>query len=91
MTKHILSDLGEKAIDDVKYELLTAAYVFPAMASPHEGFGIMYEEFVELQAHIFAKAGKRNTEEMRKEAVQVAAMAVRFIIDICENKNKAQR
>lgn len=30
-----------------------------------------------------------RAEQMRKEAVQVAAMALRFIVDICEEENNA--
>ena len=49
------------------------------MRSGHEGYAILKEEVDELWAEIKAD---RDDELTRKEAVQVAAMAVRFLHDL---------
>lgn len=62
---------------------LSRAQVWPAMNSAHEGYSVLAEEVDELWDHIKVKQGNRNIPEMTYEAVQVAAMALRFIIDVC--------
>lgn len=61
-------------IDD---ELFEAINKFPPFASPHEGYAIIKEEVDELWDDIKANKGK-ETEEI----IQVAAMAVRYILDL---------
>ncbi len=51
--------------------------------SPHEGFAVLKEEVDELWDEVKKKKGEREYEEMREEALHVAAMALRFIVDIC--------
>jgi NTP pyrophosphatase (non-canonical NTP hydrolase) len=48
-------------------------------ASPHEGYAVLQEEVDELWDEIKADRGRLPTA--RKEAVQAAAMAVRYIVD----------
>lgn len=57
------------------------------MHSAHEGFAVLLEEVEELKAEVF-KGGKqkRDIKAMRAEAVQVAAMALRFIEDVCDKR-----
>lgn len=50
---------------------------FPPFRSPHEGFAILKEEVDELWEEV--KCG--DLEAARQEAVQVAAMALRFLVD----------
>jgi hypothetical protein len=69
---------------DIEAEVSRAEARFPSFNSAHEGFAILLEEVDELKAHVWMKQGMRLTHEMRREAVQVAAMAVRFIQDICD-------
>ena len=75
-----------KALSDVTEELLEAIEKYPSMRSAHEGYGVLTEEFKELEAHVFTKQGGRDIQEMRREACQVAAMAIRFMADICHDE-----
>ena len=49
----------------------------------HEGYAVILEEMDELKAEVWKKKSKRDLKKMRKEAIHVAAMAYRFLIDIC--------
>ncbi len=69
----------------VLLELEIAVSAYPAMASAHEGESILREELVELQVEVFKKHGQRDVSAMRKEAIQVAAMALRFVMDVCDS------
>lgn len=50
--------------------------------SPHEGHSIIREELEKLWSHVKADTGR--SPEARKEAIQVAAMAVRYILDLID-------
>ncbi len=52
--------------------------------SAHEGLAVLQEEFEELKAEVYRKRGKRDFATMKKEAIQVAAMAIRFVVDVAE-------
>lgn len=65
---------------------LGRASVWPPMNSAHEGYGVLLEEMDELFAHVKTKQKKRDLIAMRAEAVQVAAMALRFAHDVCSEE-----
>ena len=77
-----------KSINDVlievSIEVENAEANWPAMNSAHEAYGVLAEEFHELQEHVFTNQKKRDLDAMRMEAIQVAAMAIRFVRDICD-------
>ena len=62
----------------VTLEFVQATCKFSAFNSTHEGYAVILEELDELWAEVMAN----NTEAACKEAVQVAAMAMRFIFDL---------
>ena len=64
-------------------ELETAKKTYPPMASAHEGYAIILEELDELWEEIRKSPQKRNPTALRHEATQVAAMALRFLEDLC--------
>jgi NTP pyrophosphatase (non-canonical NTP hydrolase) len=69
---------------DVRREFGDATKKFGPFNSAHEGFAILKEEVDELWDEVKAKQGARDLAKMRKEAIQVAAMAIRFVHDICD-------
>lgn len=71
------------AIEAICAEYDTATEKFGRIISPHEGLAIIQEEFEELKVEIYKNSQMRNTELMKYEAKQLAAMALRFMVDIC--------
>lgn len=55
---------------------------FPPFHSPHEGYAILKEEVDELWEVIKCKG--TNGRVLEKEAKQVGAMALRFLVDCCK-------
>jgi hypothetical protein len=74
----------EDILDEVLEEVQSATDYNPPFHSSHEGFAVLLEELEELKTEVFKKRGERSHKKMRDEAIQVAAMAVRFVLDICE-------
>jgi hypothetical protein len=70
--------LQADAFKAVCEELRAATTKFGAFHNSHEGYAVLKEEVDELWDEI--KANRNNGA--REEAVQVAAMAIRFLIDL---------
>lgn len=70
-------------VSELEAELREALVSNPKFHSTHEGFGVLLEEVHELWDWIRStKPYTSITPEMHKEAIQVAAMALRFIMDL---------
>lgn len=67
---------------EVAAEVEKAMSKFAAFNSPHEGKAVIEEELDELWEHVRANTGRGA--EARKEAIQVAAMGIRYVLDLCE-------
>jgi hypothetical protein len=67
-------------------EALNAKLCWPPYNSAHEGFAILQEEVHELWEHVRKNQSKRSLPEMRKEAIQIAAVALRFASECCDEK-----
>lgn len=81
MRSHRVAD----ALMKVQEEVLRAQRLWPRPFScAHEGISVIREELEELWDHVKTNQKKRDLEEMRKEAVQVAAMAIRFIVEVID-------
>lgn len=85
---------GKKMIKDVegllleiKQEMSWATENYPPFNSAHEGFSILNEEVDELWEHVKVKQKNRDGEAMQKEAIQIAAMALRFAYEVCFIQN----
>lgn len=66
----------------VRDELVSATEKFGPFASAHEGFAIIREEVDELWDEIKADKVPGARGRMRREALQVAAMGARFLLDV---------
>jgi len=65
-------------LDDIAVELKRALRKHRTMASGHEGYAVLLEEVDELWDEI--KAQKQSAVKIRKEAIQVAAMALEIAV-----------
>lgn len=74
----------QAAMLEVRIELDRATRKNSTFNSPHEGYAVILEEMDELKQHVWMKTKNRNIREMRAEARQVAAMALRFMLDCCD-------
>ncbi len=72
--------------DAVDKEVATAQKNWPPMNSAHEAYGVLLEEVDELKAHVWMKQKNRDLHAMQKEAIQVAAMAIRFALEVCDEE-----
>jgi hypothetical protein len=64
-------------------EFVKASNHYPHFASEHEGFAIIAEEMDELWDAVKLKqADPTRREKCEREAIQVAAMALRFLHDL---------
>lgn len=71
-----------KLMAEINRELLSALENWPTFNSAHEGFAVLMEEMDEMKAHVWTNQKKRDLIAMRKEAIQVAAMAARFALEV---------
>ena len=70
----------ELVFNRVKEQLDIAVEKHPPINSPHEGAAVIKEEYDELWEAI-----KKNNESLSaREAEHVAAMAIRFLLDLYE-------
>jgi hypothetical protein len=79
LTRDLLA-IGHEAAMEAR----DAAVKWPPFNSAHEGFAVLDEERDELWDHVKVNQKHRDLPAMRKEALQVAAMALRFVHDVCD-------
>lgn len=56
------------------------------MNSPHEGYAVILEEVDELWELVKGHHSESDRDRMKKEAIQIAAMAIRFVGEVLEEK-----
>lgn len=71
---NLLNTASQEIVDEYR----RAAQNFPPMHSPHEGWAVLKEEVDEL----WEAVRKGDEVNMREEAIQVGAMALRFLLDV---------
>ena len=79
-----VADAVAQAISDTYDEVSEATKNWPPFNSAHEAYAVLLEEVDELKEHVWTHQRARNLEAMRKEAIQVAAMAIRFATEVCD-------
>lgn len=87
-------DADTKVAREVVAELCQARARFADMQSAHEGAAVIQEEYEELwdavKAHkVIGRTSKLRSDDalkMRREAIQISAMAIRFVRDICDKE-----
>jgi hypothetical protein len=76
----------EDAVVDVLHEMERASTKFPTWPTdPLHAVGVVAEEMGELQKEVMQltyEPHKSSPESVRKEAVQLAAMAMRFLVSL---------
>jgi len=81
---------AEAIAREIANEFYRACTRFPQFNSGHEGYAVILEEMDELWTEV--KDNKRDyltrRRDMRAEAIQVGAMALRFIYDLCDGGNE---
>jgi hypothetical protein len=86
--EHSQDDVGcenvRKVLKEVILEWCRASSLHPPYNSAHEGYAVLLEEVDELWDEV-KKGGTepRDPEALRAEAIQVAAVAIRFLTDVC--------
>jgi hypothetical protein len=71
---------ADRTFELVRIELERAQTYFDDFHTYHQGFSVLKEEVDELWKKIMDKNPDRD--EVRREAIHVAAMAIRFIVDL---------
>jgi len=75
----------EDAIELIALEYERAIIKFPKFNSGHEGYAVIKEEFDELWEEI--KTKEQNSDAIIQEVIQVGAMVLRFLCDLCDNED----
>lgn len=70
------------AVRAVMAEFRRASARHPPMVSPHEGYAVILEELDELWDEI--KHNRGRAQEALEEAIQIAAMGLRYVTDLAE-------
>jgi hypothetical protein len=66
----------------VDAEVRRAMEKFPSMHSAHEGYAVLLEEMDELKEWIWLGRGADPMGGAEGEAIQIAAMAIRYLVDV---------
>jgi hypothetical protein len=75
-------DVAQEAIK----EATSGASIWGVANSQHEAYAVLLEEVDELWDEVKVKQSVRNLVKARKEAIQVAAMAIRFAVEVCSEE-----
>jgi hypothetical protein len=87
MINIMMSDKYEQVTKEVLGEVLRAKTLFPIdFHNQHEGYAVILEELDELWDEVKKNQKNYDLERQRKEAIQCAAMCIRFATELCTIK-----
>lgn len=81
-----MSDAIDTLAAEIAAEVRRAEGLHAPFHSPHEGWSIIYEELEELREHVRTDTGR--SDEARKEAIQIAAMGLRYALNLCSGEER---
>jgi hypothetical protein len=70
-------------LQEILNEVTRARRLHQPMNSHHEAYAVILEELDEYWDEVRKKREERDPEAIRKELIQVAAMCVRAVNDVC--------
>lgn len=71
------------AYDLIEYEFMRATKLYPSFHSNHEAYAVIKEEVDELWDEIKKSKELTGNAEIRRELIQVGAMVIRYLNDLC--------
>lgn len=74
---------ADESLSLIKQEFIRAKGLYPDFHSNHEGYAVLKEEIDELWDEIKKSKDVRGNTQIQKELIQVAAMAVRYLDNLC--------
>lgn len=74
-----VSTIDPEIVEDIDKELLSSYRHERTFASLHEAYGVILEELDEVWDVTKQKRRDRDAENLRKEFIQIAAMAIKVI------------
>jgi NTP pyrophosphatase (non-canonical NTP hydrolase) len=81
-----LSEQVLKVAKEAADQCVDAMENWPAFNSAHEGYAVLFEEVDELWDEVRKKQKNREVSLMKKEALDIAAMAIRFAVEVCNEE-----
>lgn len=66
---------------EIAAEVERAELMHKPLNSPHEAWSVIFEELEELREHVRADTGR--SPAARHEAIQTAAMGLRYVLNLC--------
>lgn len=76
-------------LNDTQIEYASSRAKFEEFHSGHEGYAVLLEEFQELWDLVKASKGPKHFgRKARMECVQIAAMALAFAVEVCDDERE---
>jgi NTP pyrophosphatase (non-canonical NTP hydrolase) len=73
----------DEALKLIENEFLRASDLYADLHSNHEGYAVIKEEVDELWDAIKKHKGTKGNKEIKSELIQIGAMVVRFLNNLC--------
>lgn len=71
------------SLELIQNEFYRASELYPQFHSNHEGYAVLKEEVDELWDAVKKSKDVKGNKQIEHELIQIAAMAVRYLNDLC--------